>query len=146
MAGQSHLVRGLTSTALKRSGMSPFRSSESAKAGSPGQHPGMAQQFALRLQLQCRLVQPSFEPDRTFEGESVNIGSKVLVFKTDEILLPRQLVEASLDWPARLDNSTRLKLVVKGRIVTIVGDRITMGIQWYEFKTRSAIASRSRGA
>jgi len=115
-------------------------------AGRQGRHPGMAQQFALRLQLQCRLIRPSFEPDRTFVGESVNIGSKVLVFKADEILLPRQLVEAALDWPARLDNSTRLKLVIKGRIATVVGDEITMSIQWYEFKTRSAIASRSKGA
>lgn len=93
--------------------------------------------FSLRLAVRCRRKgYPAALSPTT--SETVNISSKALLFRTAEALLPGQIVEASLDWPARLDNRTPLQLVVEGRVVRTVGDYIAMRIERYEFRTRSA--------
>jgi hypothetical protein len=47
-----------------------------------------------------------------------------------------QLVQVSLDWPARLENQIALKLVAEGRIVRNAGGQTAITIEKYEFRTR----------
>jgi ActR/RegA family two-component response regulator len=69
-------------------------------------------------------------------SETLNISSKGVLFKADEALEPGQLVQVSVDWPARLENQIPLKLVAEGRIVRNIKGIVAMTIEKYEFRTR----------
>ena len=69
-------------------------------------------------------------------SETLNISSKGVLFRADEALEPGQLVQVSVDWPARLENQIPLKLVAEGRIVRNVKGVAAMTIEKYEFRTR----------
>jgi len=69
-------------------------------------------------------------------SETLNISSKGVLFRADEALEPGQLVQVSLDWPARLENQIPLKLVAEGRIVRNIKGVAAMTIEKYEFRTR----------
>lgn len=71
-------------------------------------------------------------------SETLNISSKGLLFSTDEALQPGQLLQVSVDWPARLENQVPLKLVAEGRIVRNLNGQAAMRIDKYEFRTRRA--------
>lgn len=77
------------------------------------------------------------------ESETLNISSKGVLFKASEALEPGQLVQVSVDWPARLENQIPLKLVAEGRIVRNVKGVAAMTIEKYEFRTRRASAQSS---
>jgi DNA-binding response OmpR family regulator len=74
------------------------------------------------------------------ESETLNISSKGVLFRASEALEPGQLVQVSVDWPARLENQIPLKLVAEGRIVRNVKGVAAMTIEKYEFRTRRAPA------
>ncbi|MES1257305.1 MAG: response regulator [Acidobacteriota bacterium] len=76
-------------------------------------------------------------------GETVNISSKGLLFTSNAFFHWGQLVEVSLDWPARLENQISLKLVAQGRIVRCVNGRTAMTIDRYEFRTRRVASKRT---
>jgi DNA-binding NarL/FixJ family response regulator len=69
-------------------------------------------------------------------SETLNISSKGLLFTSNEHFQPGQLVQVSLDWPARLENQIPLKLVAEGRIVRNANGQTAMTIDKYEFRTR----------
>ncbi len=71
-------------------------------------------------------------------SETLNISSKGLLFATEEALQPGQLLQVSVDWPARLENQVPLKLVAEGRIVRNLNGLAAMRIDKYEFRTRRA--------
>ena len=73
-------------------------------------------------------------------SETLNISSKGLLFTTDEPLQAGQLLQVSVDWPARLENQVPLKLVAEGRIVRNENGLAAMRIDKYEFRTRRAKA------
>jgi PilZ domain len=97
-----------------------------------------SQRFSLRLAVKCLRAEPLVTLERASIGESVNLSSTGLLFKTTEALLPGQLVKASIDWPARLDHRVRLTLDVEGPVVRKAGDHIAMRIEKYGFRTRGA--------
>ncbi len=69
-------------------------------------------------------------------SETLNISSKGILFTSDEKFEMGQLVQVSLDWPARLENQVPLKLVAEGRIVRNSEGQTAMTIDKYEFRTR----------
>ena len=71
-------------------------------------------------------------------SETLNISSKGILFTSNEQFQAGQLVQVSLDWPARLENSIPLKLVAEGRIVRNSNGQTAMTIDKYEFRTRRA--------
>jgi CheY-like chemotaxis protein len=76
-------------------------------------------------------------------SETLNISSKGLLFATEEALQPGQLLQVSVDWPARLDLQVPLKLVAEGRIVRNLNGLAAMRIDKYEFRTRRVKAQSS---
>jgi CheY-like chemotaxis protein len=78
-------------------------------------------------------------------SETINISSKGVLFRADEALEPGQLIQVSVDWPARLENQIPLKLVAEGRIVRNDKGIAAMTIEKYEFRTRRAKAPASAG-
>jgi CheY-like chemotaxis protein len=71
-------------------------------------------------------------------SETLNISSKGILFTSKEQFQAGQLVQVSLDWPARLENQIALKLVAEGRIVRNANGQTAMTIDKYEFRTRRA--------
>jgi DNA-binding response OmpR family regulator len=69
-------------------------------------------------------------------SETLNISSKGILFTSNEKFEAGQLLQVSLDWPARLENQIPLKLVAEGRIVRNAGGQTAMTIDKYEFRTR----------
>jgi DNA-binding NarL/FixJ family response regulator len=69
-------------------------------------------------------------------SETLNISSKGILFTSKEQFHKGQLVQVSLDWPARLENQVPLKLVAEGRIVRNENGVTAMTIDKYEFRTR----------
>jgi DNA-binding response OmpR family regulator len=91
--------------------------------------------FPCRLAVSYRALEHPF-----FSGEAVsetlNISSKGLLFSTTEPLQAGQLLQVSVDWPARLENQVPLKLVAEGRIICNADGLAAMSIDKYEFRTR----------
>ena len=102
-----------------------------------------SQRFSLRLAVRCRQIKPPVTLGRPVICESVNISSKGLLFTATEAFQQGQVIEASIDWPTRLDDGVRLRLVVEGVVVWRGGDHTAMRIERYQFKTRSAAEWRS---
>ena len=69
-------------------------------------------------------------------SETLNISSKGILFTSNEKFEMGQLLQVSLDWPARLENQVPLKLVAEGRIVRNANGQTAMTIDKYEFRTR----------
>jgi len=97
-----------------------------------------SKRYTLGLALRCRPIEPEFRLARILIGESLNISSKNLLFSTAESFPIGQVVEASIDWPIRLDDQIPLTLVVEGAVVGSVNNHTTMRIDRYRFRTRGA--------
>jgi DNA-binding NarL/FixJ family response regulator len=95
--------------------------------------------FDCRLAVSYQTLEKPFLSGQG-TSETLNISSKGVLFKADEILEPGQLVQISMDWPARLENQIPLKLVAEGRIVRNIKGIAAMTIEKYEFRTRKTAA------
>ena len=96
-----------------------------------------SQRFPLQLAIRYRVIGPDLGL-KWISGESVNISSTGILFRTTDQVAPGQGVEAFVAWPVSLDNRVPLKLSVKGPIVRCDGNQAAMRFERYEFKTRSA--------
>jgi DNA-binding NarL/FixJ family response regulator len=101
--------------------------------------------FPCRLAVSYQALEhPFFSGVAT--SETLNISSKGLLFSTEEALQPGQLLQVSVDWPARLENQVPLKLVAEGRIVRNLNGLAAMRIDKYEFRTRRTKAQNTAAA
>jgi CheY-like chemotaxis protein len=126
-------IEDLDSEALRRSVQ---RASESDN-GRPamGADRRSNARFPCRMAISWRTLE---QPLKTGEGtsETLNISSKGILFATSEQFDPGQLLQVSLDWPARLGNEVPLKLVAEGRVLRNMQGKAAMSIERYEFRTR----------
>jgi hypothetical protein len=91
--------------------------------------------FPCRLAVSYHTMEHPFISGQA-TSETLNISSKGLLFTCSDPLQPGQLVQVSVDWPARLENQVPLKLVAEGRIVRNNDGQTAMRIDKYEFRTR----------
>ena len=95
--------------------------------------------FPVREEVVYRVLQPSrATPQQIGTGETLNIGSRGILFTTQERLQPGRTVEISVNWPARLDGTCPLKFVATGKVVRSDAGKAAVRIERYEFKTRRA--------
>jgi DNA-binding NarL/FixJ family response regulator len=98
--------------------------------------------FPCRLAVSYQALEhPFFSGVAT--SETLNISSKGLLFATQEALQPGQLLQVSVDWPARLENQVPLKLVAEGRVIRNLNGLAAVHIDRYEFRTRRIKAENS---
>ena len=92
--------------------------------------------FPVREDVRYRLVQARAAKVSGC-GTTLNIGSRGILFTTQDKLPIGRLVELSVNWPARLDGVCLLQFVATGRVVRSEAERAAVHIERYEFKTRS---------
>ena len=73
--------------------------------------------------------------DQSGTGKTVNMSSSGISFTTEQLLRPGTTVELSIDWPALLDNKTRLKMVARGGLIRSENGHVAMEIEQSEFRT-----------
>lgn len=127
---------------LRRAVTGVLKSGDGEKTEPSGADRRTNARFPCRLAVSYQALEHPF-----FSGvassETLNISSKGLLFSTDEALQPGQLLQVSVDWPARLENQVPLKLVAEGRIVRNLNGLAAMRIDKYEFRTRRIKAQNS---
>lgn len=120
---------------LRRAAVGALKSDEPAGPAAGGADRRTNARFPCRLAVSYQALEHPFLSG-VATSETLNISSKGLLFSTDEALQPGQLLQVSVDWPARLENQVPLKLVAEGRIVRNLNGQAAMRIDKYEFRTR----------
>lgn len=124
----------LDPAALNRS-VSLALAADGAEAAHSGANRRTNVRFPVRLAVNYQALESPFFSG-TAVSETVNISSKGLLFATNHPLQPGQLLQVSVDWPARLENEIPLKLVAEGRVIRVVDGQAAVRIDRYEFRTR----------
>src|SRR6185312_767398 len=124
-------------TNLCRAVGSALRNATGEKADAGGADRRTNARFPCRLAVSYQALEHPFLAG-VATSETLNISSKGVLFATEEPLQPGQLLQVSVDWPARLENQVPLKLVAEGRIVRNINGLAAMRIDKYEFRTRRA--------
>lgn len=92
--------------------------------------------FPIRRELRYKLL-----ADGTIEdsgaGQTLNMGSGGLAFSADHDLAPGAFIELSISWPALLDNTCPMRLIVFGRVRRSEGRKSACTIDKYEFRTQA---------
>ena len=120
---------------LRRAVTTVLKNGDAGRDESSGADRRTNARFPCRLAVSYQALEHPFFSG-TATSETLNISSKGLLFSTDEALQPGQLLQVSVDWPARLENQVPLKLVAEGRIVRNLNGQAAMRIDKYEFRTR----------
>jgi CheY-like chemotaxis protein len=124
----------LDPASLRRAVTAALKGGEGVSA-EPGADRRVNARFPCRLAVSYQTLEHPFLSG-VATSETLNISSKGLLFATEEALQPGQLLQVSVDWPARLENQVPLKLVAEGRIVRNLNGLAAMHIDKYEFRTR----------
>jgi CheY-like chemotaxis protein len=127
---------------LRRAVTGVLKSGDGGKTEPDGADRRTNARFPCRLAVSYQALEHPFLSG-VATSETLNISSKGLLFSTEEALQPGQLLQVSVDWPARLENQVPLKLVAEGRIVRNLNGLAAMRIDKYEFRTRRAKAQNS---
>jgi hypothetical protein len=96
-----------------------------------------SKRFSIEREVRFRV----FKKRKSLEsgnGKTINISSSGVLFTSDEMLRLGQRLELSISWPVRLDNKSRLKLVVLGNVVRVEPGRAAMQVRQHEFHTQSS--------
>jgi hypothetical protein len=74
----------------------------------------------------------------TGAGRTVEISTLEVTFTTERPLRANQRAEVAVNWPAMIDSTCHMKLVIRGRVVRGDSNCATVTIERYEFRTRAA--------
>jgi len=72
------------------------------------------------------------------EGHTLNMSSKGVAFTTETMLAPGLPLELSVDWPALLNGSVSLKLMLYGIVLRSDQQAAVMSITRSEYRTQRA--------
>jgi hypothetical protein len=87
--------------------------------------------FPVNMEVRYRVRLPSL----CGQGRCINMSSTGVLFTTTEPVRVGQFLELVLAWPARLNNTVALKLVVQGRVVREDSGWAVIAIERSEFRT-----------
>ena len=92
--------------------------------------------FPIHRELRYKLLDEQTVAE-TGLGNTINIGSGGVAFRTDRDLKVSALIEISISWPMLLDDSCPMRLVVFGRVLRSNQGVAACSIDKYEFRTQS---------
>ena len=128
------LVRG---QAKNENYMNPLRKSPSdqpAEGQKIGGERRADRRYDIALNVRWKLIRRRRVLD-SGTGVTVDVSSGGLMFQTDRELPSGLNVELSIAWPVLLHNVAPLQLVVAGRVVRTVGQRVGVRMTQHEFRT-----------
>jgi len=97
--------------------------------------------YDLALNVRWKLIRRRRVLD-SGTGTTVDVSSGGLLFQTDRELPSGLNIELSIAWPVLLHNVAPLQLVVAGRVVRTVGQRVGVRMTQHEFRTVGVAAER----
>jgi hypothetical protein len=96
--------------------------------------------FAMNREVRYKLL----ENDKIIasgEGETIDMSSGGVAFRTDAFskAVPEtgHYIELSISWPALLDNTCPMRLVVYGRVTRVSESMVASTVEKWEFRTGS---------
>jgi PilZ domain len=92
--------------------------------------------FALNRELRYKLLDHE-KIVATGEGETVDMSSGGIAFRTDADLTAGNYIELSISWPALLGDSCPMRLVVYGKVVRRSDGMVASTVEKWEFRTGS---------
>jgi len=96
--------------------------------------------FPIRQDVQytCRMRSGVAQVAR---GETVYMSSSEVGFTTERTLKPGQRIEVAVNWPALLDQTCHMKLVIYGHVIRNDANAAAVKVERYEFRTRATHAT-----
>ncbi len=88
--------------------------------------------FPIERDIRYKVTNRKSE-DETGPGRTVNMSSSGVLFATEASHIAMEL---AISWPARLNNTVALKLVVRGRVVRSERGMVAVEIERYGFRTQ----------
>jgi hypothetical protein len=95
----------------------------------------------FRIELDVSYACLSRQQPSSGVGKVLNISSKGVRFTTEYALKHGMRVELSVNWPARLNDTCPLKLMIYGSVVRSENRAAAIRIEQYEFRTRASTPS-----
>jgi len=92
--------------------------------------------YPLAAELDYRIAEGRGQV-KTGRGKTINISSSSIFFKPEEPLPAGTPIELSIPWPARLDGTVALSLLVTVTTVQVRDECVAVRIAQYDFRTRS---------
>jgi hypothetical protein len=80
----------------------------------------------------------------TGAGHTIDMGSGGVAFFAEDELKPGATVELSISWPALLDRTCPMRLVVFGRVLRGAGRNTVCSVDRHEFRTARASRTDTR--
>jgi hypothetical protein len=93
--------------------------------------------FGIRRELRYKLVKGR-RVLAAGAGHTIDVGSGGVAFSADHELEPGAAVEFSINWPALLDRTCPIRLVVFGRVLRGAGRTAVCTVDKHEFRTARA--------
>ena len=99
--------------------------------------------YPITLDLHYQVLSGG-RPVETGSGRTTRFGSRRVVFIAEPALQVAARLQVSVAWPVLLDDRVKLQLIIEGRVTGVDGDRVTLGVVKYHFRTRGlSIAANS---
>ena len=93
--------------------------------------------FPVQEDVRYRVLHGRGLPSRGV-GKTLDIGSRGILFTTQERLPLGHVVEVAVNWPVRLGGACPLQFVAVGKVVRSEATKAAVQIARYEFKTRGS--------
>lgn len=74
------------------------------------------------------------KPSETGQGTTLNMASRGLLVATDQLLPEGASVELAVEWPARLNARTGLRLIIQGSVLRSGEGKLAVLIRKHEFR------------
>jgi hypothetical protein len=99
--------------------------------------------YPITLDLHYQVLSGG-RPVQAGSGRTTRLGSRRVVFTAEPALEVAARLQISVAWPVLLDDRVKLQLIIEGRVIGVDGDRVTVGVVKYHFRTRGlSIAAHS---
>lgn len=92
--------------------------------------------FAINRELRYKLLEDQAIVESGM-GSTVNLGSGGVAFRTEQPLPPGSFIELSISWPALLENTCPMRLIIFGRVLRSSTNLSACTLDKYEFRTQA---------
>ncbi len=94
--------------------------------------------FTVQRELRYKAMREGVQP-LAGTGRTINLSSGGVAFTTEHPMTDGSFVELSIDWPALLNDSCPMRLIVFGRVLRASSHAAVCSIDKYEFRTAPRI-------